>query len=129
MRPDDPETGVPPSPGFAVRPPDAERPNYDPSDSPLVPGGTKGAPAPAPADTSLVGLKKRDLARQPRVTFRVRREGWLARRTAARERFRHLGEARPSATERLMAGLDRRGLLERSKQNAVRPRFNLRGLP
>lgn len=123
-----PDAGVP-RPGFSVRPQAAELPGYDPSDSPLVQGGLSQAPEPAPADASLVGISKRELARQPRVVYRVRREMWIARRSAARNRFRNIHSHAASSTPRLMAGLDRRGLLERSKSQAVRPRFNLRGLP
>ena len=121
----DPRTSVP-RPGFAVTPPAAAQPGFDPSNSPLARGGKPG-PAPAPADASLAGIKRRDILGQPRVTYRVRREGWVSRRSAARERFRTLGEQRESSVPRLLAGLDRRGLLARSKGNAVRPRFNLRG--
>lgn len=126
--PSHPDAGVP-RPGFGVRPPAAELPGYDPSDSPLVQGGLSHSPQPAPADASLVGISKRDLARQPRVVYRVRREGWVARRSQARSRFANLHSHGASSTPRLLAGLDRRGLLERSKSHAVRPRFNLRGLP
>ncbi len=122
-----PDQGVP-RPGFAVTPPPAALPGFDPSNSPLNPGGKKRSMAPVPADSSLSGLTARDRLHQPRVTYRVRREGWIARREAARSRFARVAETRDSSAERLMAGLERRGLLARSKDNAVRPRFNLRGL-
>lgn len=132
MSPSKPSSGseLPPvdRPGFGVTPPPAALPGFDPSNSPLVPGGKANSPAPAPADASLVGLKHRDMLGQPRVTYRVRREGWCARREQARSRFRRVADTRGSSQSRLMAGLDRRGLLARSKDNAVRPRFNLRGL-
>lgn len=126
--PSHPDAGVP-RPGFSVRPQAAELPGYDPSDSPLVQGGLSSSPQPAPADASLVGLVRREMAGQPRVVYRVRREGWVARRSQARNRFRSIHSHGASSTPRLLAGLDRRGLLERSKAQAVRPRFNLRGLP
>ncbi|MCO5169230.1 MAG: hypothetical protein M9894_23040 [Planctomycetes bacterium] len=122
-----PDAGVP-RPGFSVTPPPAALPGFDPSNSPLAPGGRPGSPAPAPANASLFGLLHPAGADQPRVTYRVRREGWVARRSAARLRFRRVADTRDSSSERLMAGLDRRGLLARSKTKAVRPRFNLRGL-
>jgi hypothetical protein len=123
----DPDAGVP-RPGFSVTPPPAALPGFDPSNSPLVPGGRPGAPEPAPARGGLLGLARREVLNQPRVVYRVRREGWVARREAARARFRRVADARESSLHRLMAGLDRRGLLARSKESAVRPRFNLRGL-
>lgn len=122
-----PDVSVP-SPGFSVTPPPAALPGFDPSNSPLNPGGKTHSLAPVPADSSLVGLTKRDALDRPRVTYRVRREGWIARRAAARSRFQRVAETRDSSSERLMAGLTRRGLLASSKDNAARPRFNLRGL-
>ena len=125
--PDAPDGGVP-RPGFAVTPPPAAIPGFDPSNSPLMPGGRPGSPAPVAADATLQGLLHPDTAARPRVIYRVRREGWVSRREAARSRFKRVAEERESSTHRLVTGLERRGLLARSKENAVRPRFNLRGL-
>ena len=116
-------------PGFGRIPPEPRRPGFDPSNSPLVRGGDPGAPAPEPADARFRGLLETpaDIAR-PRVTVRVRREGWVARRAAARDRFTSISHTRPSSTSRVLAGLQKRGtLLERSKRNATHARFNLRG--
>ena len=101
---------------------------FDPSDSPLAPGGREESPEPTPADASLQGLMQPQAATRRRVMLRVRREGWVARRRAARSHFKAIMENRGSSARRLQAGLERRGLLRRSKENAVRPRFNLRGL-
>jgi DNA-binding IclR family transcriptional regulator len=60
--------------------------------------------------------------------FRVRREGWVSRRQQARSRFAAIFGNQGSSTPRILKGLERRGMLERSKKNAVRPRFNLRNL-
>lgn len=120
--------GSVPRPGFSVTPPPAALPGFDPSDSPLVPGGRKGSPEPVPADASLQGLKSPGAAPQRRVMLRVRREGWVARREQARARFRTLSVNPSAAPDRFLRGLrERGGLLERSRSNAVRPRFNLRG--
>jgi len=116
-----------PKPGFSRIPPPAVNPLFDPSDSPLAPGGRLGSPEPVPADASLQGLTAPKEARRRRVMVRVRREGWVSRREAARSRFGHIVRQRGSSTPRLLAGLDRRGLLQRSKRAAVRPRFDLRG--
>ncbi len=116
-----------PNPGFSRQPPPAANPLFDPSDSPLSPGGRRGAPSPVPADASLQGLNAPSDARRRRVMLRVRRVGWVARREAARSRFGAIDQVRSSSASRLLSGLDRRGLLERSKSKAVRPRFELRG--
>lgn len=121
------ESGIP-RPGFSVTPPPAAIPGFDPSNSPLMPGGRAGSPEPVAADAALLGLLHPEMADRPRVIYRVRREGWVARREAARSRFKRVAEQRESSTHRLVTGLERRGLLARSKENAVRPRFNLRGL-
>jgi hypothetical protein len=117
-----------PSPGFSVTPPAAARPGFDPSNSPLMPGGKHRSPEPIAADASLLGLLHPEAADRPRVIYRVRREGWVARRAAARGRFKKVAEERESSANRVLAGLEKRGILARSKENAVRPRFNLRGL-
>ncbi len=115
-------------PGFSVVPPPAEIPGFDPSESPLSPGGRPSSHDPVPADSSLLGLTQPVEAGRRRAMFRVRREGWVARRGQARNRFRTIVGNRGSSTPRLLAGLNRRGILQRSKKNAVRPRFNMRGL-
>ncbi|MEZ6188544.1 MAG: hypothetical protein R3F62_26525 [Planctomycetota bacterium] len=119
-----------PNPGFSVVPPPAERPGFDPSESPLVRGGAPGAPEPAFAGSTLLGLTAPTAARKRRVIYRVRREGWLARRSAARSRFREIDRGRDPLIPRVLAGLQarRRGILDRSKSQAVRPRIELRGL-
>jgi len=119
-----------PRPGFSVTPPPAERPGFDPSESPLVRGGTPTAPAPAHAGSTLLGLTAPTEARKRRVIYRVRREGWVARRSAARSRFREIDRGRDPLVPRVLAGLAerRRGILQRSKAQAVRPRIELRGL-
>ena len=115
-------------PGFSVVAPPEELPGFDPSDSPLSPGGRSSSHVPVPADSSLQGLVQPVEAGRRRVMMRVRREGWVARRDQARNRFRSIMNNRSSSASRLFAGLDRRGILQRSKQKAVRPRFNMRGL-
>src|SRR5690606_33831163 len=72
-------------PGFGRGAPAERRRDFDPSNSPLVRGGVPGAPKPGPADARFRGLLETpaDVAR-PRVTVRVRREGWVSRRAAAR---------------------------------------------
>lgn len=127
--PNDPSDDT--KPGFGRIPPPERRPGFDPSNSPLVRGGSDSAPEPSAADTSFLGLLGTPVeAGRPRVTVRVRREGWVARRNAARNRFAKISENRPSSASRILAGLNRRGsLLDRSKRNAVRSRFNLRGGP
>lgn len=127
MRPDDP-TQVP-SPGFSSGPEQTGRdPAYDPSDSPLIQGGSDGAHSPTPADAGLRGLTDPTTAGRRRAMFRVRREGWVSRRQQARSRFAAIFGNQASSTPRILKGLERRGILERSKKNAVRPRFNLRNL-
>jgi len=127
--PNDPSDDT--KPGFGRIPPPERRPDFDPSNSPLVRGGSETAPEPTAADTSFLGLLGTPVeAGRPRVTVRVRREGWVARRNAARSRFTSISRTRPSSTARVLAGLNRRGsLLDRSKRNAVHSRFNLRGGP
>lgn len=116
-----------PDPGFSRVPPPAANPLFDPSDSPLTPGGRAGSPEPVPADASLQGLTAPNEARRRRVMVRVRREGWVSRREQARSRFGQIVSQQGSSIPRLLAGLARRGLLQRSKSAAVRPRFDLRG--
>jgi hypothetical protein len=120
-----------PDPGFSRTPPAAELPGFDPSNSPLATGGREDAPEPVPANARLLGLTKPFLVDAPRVVYRVRREGWVTRRTAARSRFRTITGNRGSSTPRILAGLDERrksGMLRNSRDRAVVPRFNLRGL-
>ena len=116
-------------PGFARVSPPERRPDFDPSNSPLVRGGDEKAPTPEPADSRFRGLLETpEEVGRPRVTVRVRREGWVSRRHAARQRFSTISRTRPSSASRVLAGLNRRGsLLDRSKKNATRRRFNLRG--
>lgn len=125
--PEDPSEET--KPGFGRVPPPEGRPDFDPSNSPLVRGGTPNAPEPEPADARFRGLlEPPHQVGRPRVTVRVRREGWVARRTAARDRFGTISRTRPSSESRVLGGLQRRGsLLERSKHNAARPRFTMRG--
>ena len=125
--PNDPSDDT--KPGFSRVPPPESRPNFDPSNSPLVRGGRDQAPEPEPADNRFRGLLDTpEEVGRPRVTVRVRRKGWVARRSAARERFTKISRTSPTSTSRVLAGLTQRGnLLERSKKNAVRSRFNLRG--
>lgn len=108
-------------------------PDFDPQDSPLRPGGRPlHADDKSPISDQLKGLT--DFPSEPhprRVVYRVRREGWVQRRTAARQRFRDLHEKggvnpRSRIVEKLK---QRNGLLERARENAIRPRFNLRGRP
>lgn len=125
--PNDPSDDT--KPGFGRVPPPESRPNFDPSNSPLVRGGSELAPAPEPADNRFRGLLDTpEEVGRPRVTVRVRREGWVARRAAARDRFTMISRTRPSSASRVLAGLNKRGsLLDRSKKNATRRRFNMRG--
>ncbi len=117
-----------PNPGFSRRSRPEANPLFDPSDSPLSPGGRRDAPAPTPADSALHALSDAPTdARRRRVMFRVRREGWVARREQARSRFASLDGQQSSSTSRLLGGLDRRGLLARSKSRAAHARFDLRG--
>ena len=119
------------SPGFSRVPPASERPGFDPSNSPLFRGGERDTAEPTPADSALRGLESPQDAERPRVMFRVRREGWVSRRSAARSRFRTITGNKGSSARRTLAGLDERrqsGMLRNSRDNAVRPRFNLRGL-
>lgn len=120
---------VVPRPGFSVTPPAAELPGYDPSQSPLFPGGRANGPAPIPARARLIGLTMPHLAEKPRVVYRVRREGWVARRTAARSRFATITSAEGPSTPRILRHLIERGgqtLLARTGQKRVEPRFDLR---
>jgi hypothetical protein len=117
-----------------TRPEDRDEllPGFDPMDSPLRPGGRPAADDKSPLADQLKGLT--DFPSEPhprRALYRVRREGWVARRTAARERFRDLHEKGGMSPEsRIVDKLrHRNGLLERARENAVRPRFNLRGRP
>jgi len=114
------------SPGFSRVPPARERPGFDPSNSPLFRGGERDTAEPTPADSALRGLESPQDAERPRVLFRVRREGWVSRRAAARSRFG--GVVRESsASNRVLEGLrGRGGLLERSRKRARRGRLNLR---
>jgi hypothetical protein len=125
MKPDDPN--VVPSPGFSREATPDRISGYDPSESPLSRGGLEGADSPTPADAALRGLSSPQTAGRRRAMLRVRREGWAARRQAARSRFATITGNQGSSTPRILKGLERRGILERSKKNAVRPRFNLRG--
>ena len=108
-------------------------PGFDPADSPLNPGGRgplTGARGPVPSSSHLHGLLDFPSAPHPRRSvYRVRREGWVAAREAARSRFRDLHEkGGPSDQNRLLYKIrTRNGLLERARENAVRPRFNMRG--
>jgi hypothetical protein len=120
-----------PAPGFSVTPPARFRPGFDPADSPLKPGGREDSPAPVSMDSRLSLLEElpADLADRPRVTFRVRREGWVARRSAARARYRTIDQQRGASTPRILHGLQARGgLLQRSRSRAVRARFDMRAL-
>ncbi len=110
---------------------DGALPGFDPKDSPLRPGGTRplGEDKPSPLD-ALHGLT--DFPSEPhprRGLYRVRREGWVAKRAAARQRFQDLVEKGGLSPERRIVDKlrTRNGLLERARENAVRPRFNLRG--
>lgn len=124
-----------PRPGFSVTPPAAELPGYDPSQSPLFPGGRRG-PEPISARAGLVGLTMPHLAEKPRVIYRVRREGWVARRNAARSRFATISRAEGPSTPRILRHLVERGgqaLLARSPRSGdpgrllMRPSRDLRG--
>lgn len=120
-----------PDPGFSRTPPPAELPGFDPSLSPLAVGGRADSPEPIQANARLIGLTKPFLVDQPRVIYRVRREGWVTRRTAARSRFRSISRTASSSIPRVLGGLDERrqsGVLRRARSKAVVPRFNLRGL-
>ncbi|MEZ0228739.1 MAG: hypothetical protein ACAI25_08955 [Planctomycetota bacterium] len=106
-------------------------PGFDPKDSPLRPGGARplGDDKASPLSESLHGLT--DFPTEPhprRVIYRVRREGWVARRAAARQRFQELVEKGGLSPERRIVDKlrTRNGLLERARENAVRPRFNMR---
>src|SRR5205807_172420 len=106
-------------------------PDFDPADSPLSPGGRAplmGARPTGTATTHLHGLVDFPSTPDPRrAVYRVRREGWVAAREAARSRFRVLHEqGSPSEENRLLYKMrHRNGLLERARENAVRPRFNM----
>jgi len=107
-------------------------PGFDPKDSPLRPGGRAAEEDKLSPIEYLKGLTDYPSEPHPRrVIYRVRREGWVARRSAARERFRDLHEKGGRTPEsRIVDRLaHRNGLLERARENAVRPRFNLRGKP
>lgn len=106
--------------------------NFDPADSPLSPGGRSplgSQRAPGPLAEHLHGLVDFPSTPDPRrALYRVRREGWVAARRAARSRFRELHEqGGPSDENRLLYKMrTRNGLLERARESAVRPRFNMR---
>jgi len=107
-------------------------PGFDPKDSPLRPGGRPNLDDKSPLADHLKGLT--DFPTEPhprRSVYRVRREGWVRLRTAARERFRDLHEKGGSSPQaRIVEKLKNRNtILERARENAVRPRFNLRGTP
>ncbi|MGE0709346.1 MAG: hypothetical protein AB7N76_34945 [Planctomycetota bacterium] len=122
-----PDPADPTKPGFSRVPPPEAQPNFDPSNSPLSRGGLPDSATPIPADAALRGLVAPGEAGKPRVMMRVRREGWVAKRQGARRRFASVAD-HPTPRERVLDGLRARGgLLERSKRNAARPRFNLRG--
>jgi hypothetical protein len=112
-----PASDLPPTPGF------------DPSESPLSPGGR---PDPfgrnASAAEHLRGIVDFPTMPHPRrAIYRVRREGWVARREQARSRYRDVHEKAPSSSERILGKLEARGgILMRARENAVRPRFNMR---
>jgi hypothetical protein len=121
---------VVPRPGFSVTPPPAELPGFDASQSPLSPGGRPGAPEPLSVRMGLLGLAKPHLTHKPRVVYRVRREGWVSRRQAARSRFATISGAEGPSTPRILRHLLERGgqgLLGRATGRKVQPRFDLRG--
>ena len=116
-------------PGFSVTPPPAELPGFDASQSPLSPGGRPGAPEPISVRHGLLGLAKPHLVHKTRVVYRVRREGWVARRSAARTRFATITHAEGPSTPRILRHLLERGgkgLLGRATGRKVQPRFDLR---
>ena len=105
-------------------------PAFDPSESPLSPGGR---PDPFGRSTSaadhLRGIVDFPTMPHPRrAIYRVRREGWVARREQARSRYRDVHDkGGPGSSVRILSKLEQRGgVLERARENAVRPRFNLR---
>jgi hypothetical protein len=111
---------------------DPALPRFDPTESPLRPGGRpveKSDTLESFAD-GFAGLL--DFPSDPhprRALYRVRRAGWVAARNAARSRFGTLletGGVRPATriVDKLVA---RGGLLQRARDQAVHPRFNLRG--
>ncbi len=107
-------------------------PGFDPLDSPLSPGGRSPDESRTSHADQFPGLVDFPATPNPqRIVYRVRREGWVARRAAARARFADLHEkGGPSAEQRIVARLKQRnGLLQRARENAVHPRFNLRGRP
>jgi hypothetical protein len=112
---------------------DEALPGFDPADSPLHPGGRAPLTGSRPGSgqtSHLHGLTDFPSAPHPRqALYRVRREGWVRAREAARSRFRDLHEkGGPSDENRLLYKIrTRNGLLERARENAVRPRFNMRG--
>lgn len=87
-----------------VQPPSSERtdrlPGFDPQESPLSPGGR---PDPfgrhfAGASPRLRGILDFPSMPHPRLAvYKVRREGWVARRAAARERYREIHSKAPRA--------------------------------
>ena len=102
-------------------------PGFDPVESPLFPGGHEddGERLASVAD-HLKGLVDSPSAPHPRrALYRVRREGWVARRDAARERFRDLhAKGAPSSGSRILAALlARSGVLDEARGRAVRARF------
>lgn len=120
-----------------VQPPSTERtnrlPGFDPLDSPLSPGGR-----PDPFGRQLAGASPRlrgilDFPSTPHprlAVYKVRREGWVARRAAARERYREIHSKGPSSAERILGELVARGgILDDARAGAARSRFNLRGTP
>ena len=127
-----------PRPGFSVTPPAAALPGFDASQSPLSPGGRPGAPAPLTVGGTsspeglrarLIGLTLPHRAGSPRVIYRVRREGWVARRAAARSRFASITEAQGPSTPRILRHLverGARGILGRTTHQRATPRFELR---
>lgn len=107
-------------------------PGFDPRESPLFQGGQPDPFGRQPgAAEHLRGLVDFPTMPHPRrAIYKVRREGWVSRREAARERYREIHETRPSSAARILSKLaERGGLLDRAKGAAVRPRFNMRTRP
>jgi hypothetical protein len=107
-------------------------PAFDPRESPLSPGGR-----PDPFGRQVGGAEHlhglTDFPTTPhprRGLYKVRREGWVSRREAARERYREISAVKPSSESRILGKLaERGGLLDRARANAIHPRFNLRTRP